>query len=117
MKTKSIILRGGPASGKTLLAETIASVLEPKNVLRINVNRTIVGIIRDIHNQTTERNFDLIIADGCLNANHIKYLNQNLINGWFFSNKLTFKTVVYTTQDFFPVDLENVTLIDCLYKN
>jgi energy-coupling factor transporter ATP-binding protein EcfA2 len=116
MKTKSIILRGGYASGKTLLAETIAGVLEPSKVLKIDPNKTVIGMLREVL-FSTKTEFDLIIFDGCFDIKHIKMIDKRIIQYLFQKHQITSKTVVYTTQDFSFKNVLNFKLIECTFKN
>lgn len=116
MKTKSIILRGGYASGKTLLAETIAGVLDSSKVLKINPHKTAVGQIRQIL-ETCILHYDLIIFDGCYDEEHIKSIDQNIIQFVFQKYHITSKTVIYTTTTPLSfIDLKNFKLIECTFK-
>jgi hypothetical protein len=116
MKTKSIILRGGYASGKTFLAETIAGVLEPSKVLKVNPHKTEVGMLRQILD-IGGLQFDLIIFDGCFDELHIKSIDENIIQLLFQKYHITFKTVIYTTCTSLSFnDLKKFKLIECTFK-
>lgn len=113
MKTNSTILIGKKASGKTFIAETIASVLESNRVLRIDAcGRTIVGIAREIN----KRDFDLIIFEECNDIKFIKHLDK-LIKNHFVNNSITVKALVYLTQDCSFKKLDNFKIIECTYDS
>lgn len=96
-----VILRGKSGSGKTFIAETIATFFEPEKVLRINAScSTLVGISREIN----RNDYDLIIFDECVDAKHIKDINSLKA-----LNPLT--KVLYLTQDTSLIKLNGFRII------
>lgn len=112
MKTNSILLRGSKASGKSFIAEAMASMLSIEKVLRVGPSyETLVGIARKIN----AGNYDLIIFDECISDADIRRIDK-FLNKYFDTIENRVTTILYLSQSSKVKSLEGFRIIECTYK-
>lgn len=119
---KSIILSGGPASGKTTIARSIQLLYPEKRVWEIDSWSLDEILSQEDCPENFHEFYDLIIVDGCHMGQIFAY--EEILNGPVnikenpFTNEVVSEPnpvgIIYTTQtDLFGITNGNFSIINC----